>query len=154
MSVSESRQLALLHQNEKLLDELYHQYASAWNLSDAAFWILYVAWVQGDGCTQRDICASWSFTKQTINTALKRLERDGYIRLFPLSDNRKSKQIVFTDYGKRFAKRSIAPLLAAEAASFGQLTEREQGELLRLSQKRTRLLQQEMDKAIASIRNA
>lgn len=151
MSVSESQQLALLNQNDKLLDELYHHYASRWALSDTAFWILYVAWVQGDGCTQRDICASWSYTKQTINTALKNLERQGYIRLIPLPDNRKSKQIRFTESGEQLADRIVTPLLRAEADSFAQLSEQEQRELVRLSQKRTALLKKEMGRAIASI---
>ena len=46
------RQLELLNQNDKILDELYHSYAASVHLSDTAFWILYIAWTQGDGCTQ------------------------------------------------------------------------------------------------------
>ena len=47
------RQLELLNQNDKILDELYHSYAASVHLSDTAFWILYIAWTQGDGCTRR-----------------------------------------------------------------------------------------------------
>ena len=49
------RQLELLNQNDKILDELYHSYASSVHLSETAFWILYIAWTQGDGCTQKEI---------------------------------------------------------------------------------------------------
>ena len=61
------RQLELLNQNDKILDELYHSYAASVHLSDTAFWILYIAWTQGDGCTQKEICDSWSYSRQTIN---------------------------------------------------------------------------------------
>lgn len=146
-----SQQLALLNQNDKLLNDLYHNYAASLNLSDTALWIIYIAWVQGDGCTQKEICEMWSYTKQTINTALKNLEKQGYIKLVPMLENRKSKQILFTDTGKIFAKKIITPLLEAETISFGKLSEKERNDLVFLSQKRTVLFEKEIEKAIIAI---
>ena len=94
-----AQQLALLNQNDKLLNDLYHNYAVSVELSDTALWILYIA-LQGDGCTQSEICEMWSYPKQTVNTSLKNLERQGYITLLPLSGNRKSKQVTLTDHRK------------------------------------------------------
>ena len=146
-----SQQLALLNQNDKLLDELYRHYAAGVNLSATALWILYIAWIQGDGCTQKDICEAWSYTKQTINSALKNLEKQGYIRLVPLPGNRKSKRLLFTDAGRAFAQSVVCPLLAAEEAAFGRLEKEERIALVALSQKRTALLQQEMEKAMTAM---
>lgn len=145
-----SRQLALLNQNDKLLNEIYHNYAAKLNLSDTAFWILYIAWIQGDGCTQKQLCEMWSYSKQTINSALKNLEKQGYIKLLTTTLNRKSKQILFTEDGRRFAQSVISPLLEAEAGSFGLMSAEERDELVRLSQKRTELFQKGICKTLLS----
>lgn len=146
-----SQQLALLNQNDKMLNDLYHNYAVSINLSDTAFWIIYITWTQGDGCTQKELCELWSYSRQTINTALKSLEKKGYIKLVPMLGNRKSKQLFFTDTGKEFAQKIIPPMLEAESVSFGQLSEQERADLTFLSIKRTKLLQKEIAKSIASI---
>lgn len=145
------RQLELLNQNDKILDDMYHNYAAQLNLSYTAFWILYITWVQGDGCTQKDICEFWSFTKQTVNSALKSLEQKDYIRLLPMEENRKSKQILLTDAGRIIASKIIPPLVKAETISFQQLSKEERQALVSLSQKRTALLQNEMEKALSHI---
>ena len=137
------RQLELLNQNDKILDDMYHNYAAQLNLS--------YTWVQGDGCTQKDICEFWSFTKQTVNSALKSLEQKDYIRLLPMEENRKSKQILLTDAGRIIASKIIPPLVKAETISFQQLSKEERQALVSLSQKRTALLQNEMEKALSHI---
>ena len=150
MNTQLSYQLELLNQNDKMLNDLYHNYASSLNLSDTALWIIYIAWIQEDGCTQKDICEIWSYTKQTINTALKNLEKQGYIKLIPMPENRKSKKILFTDTGKIFAQKVITPLLEAETVSFGKLSEKERNDLVFLSQKRTMLFEKEIQKRVYS----
>lgn len=144
------QQLALLNQNDKLLNDLYHNYAVSVNLSDTAFWIMYILWTQGDGCTQKELCELWSYTRQTINTALKNLEKKGYIKLEPVPGNRKSKQILFTRAGKKAAQKMIPPFVKAEFDSFNRLSEQERDELIRLSQKRTEIFQKEITEAIAA----
>ena len=146
MSEQLAKQLTLLNQNDKMLEDLYHNYAARLQLSDTAFWIFYIAWIQGDGCTQKDICEMWSYSKQTINTALKNLEKQGYLRLVYSQGDRKRKQIRFTDAGREFAEKIIAPLLRAEEISFARLSEKERNDLVALSRKRTSLLQQEIEK--------
>ncbi len=145
-----ARQLSLLNQHDKLLNDLYHSYAARWNLSDTAFWILYIAFVQGDGCTQKEICQAWSYTRQTVNTALKSLERRGCITLVPVPGNQKSKAIRFTEAGRQLAQRIIPPLLQAECSSFGQMSGQEREALVALSQKRAALLQQAVTDALAA----
>ena len=151
MNTQLSYQLELLNQNDKMLNDLYHNYAINLNLSDTALWILYIAWIHQDGCTQKDICEMWYYTKQTINTALKNLEKQGYIKLVPMLENRKSKKILFTDSGKIFAKKVITPLLEAETISFSKLSEKERNDLVYLSQKRTMLFEKEIEKTISKI---
>lgn len=150
MDSSLAEQLALLNQNDKLLDDLYHDYATSLHLSDTALWILYIVWIRGEGCTQKDICAMWSYAKQTINSSLKKLEKEGCITLLPLPGNRKSKRVILTEAGKAIAQKAVPPLLEAEAVSLARLDEQERSALVRLSQKRTAFFQKEIEKAIAA----
>ena len=114
------RQLELLNQNDKILDELYHSYAASVHLSDTAFWILYIAWTQGDGCTQKEICDSWSYSRQTINTALKNLERRGILCLKTAEGNRKTKRIYFSPEGKSLCRPGGCSLCEGGAAVPGE----------------------------------
>ena len=69
-----------------------------------------------------------------------------------MEENRKSKQILLTDDGRITASKIIPPLVEAETISFQQLSKEERQALVSLSQKRTELLQIEMEKALAHIR--
>lgn len=144
MSTQLSRQMILLNQTDKMLNDLYHTYAASVHLSDSVLWVLYILWTEGDGLTQKEICDTWYYSRQTINTCLKHLEKEGYICLAPLTENRKSKQILFTKEGRNFAGKIIPPLLEAENASLDQMTPEEQECLIMLSQKRTDLLRTQL----------
>lgn len=143
-----SRQLELLNQNDKILNELYHSYAASVHLSDTAFWILYIAWTQGDGCTQKEICDSWSYSRQTINTALKSLEREGILCLKTSEGNRKNKRIYFSKEGKAFADQVVAPFARAEFLSLERLKKEERELLTSLYEKRTGYFRQELEAAM------
>ena len=146
MSSETDWQRTLLAQCDKDLDEIYHAYASSHSLSDVAIFILYVLWDIGEGCTQSDICDLWSYTRQTVNSALKKLEKDGYIRLMAMAGNKKSKGIVLTRTGKKLAKEVVAPFISAENAAFAAMEEEELALLVKLTQKRVSLLRTELAK--------
>ena len=109
---------ALLDQFDKELDDIYHDYALRHNLSDAALWILYVVHGSDAGITQADICNGWFFSRQTINTALKGLTRQGIIQLDAVPGNRKSKHVTLTPQGQALALQIVVPLKQAENQVF------------------------------------
>lgn len=130
----------LLNQCDKELDEIYHDYAVSHNLSDAALWILYAIYDAKEVVTQANICSSWFFSRQTINTALKGLEQQGIIELVSIPGNRKSKQIRFSSEGQDAAQKILFPLLQAENKVFATLSDEENRVFLELSRKRCTLL--------------
>ena len=136
----------ILTQTDKDLDSLFHIYAQRCGLSDAALFILYVLLDEGEGCTQMDICRLWSYSRQTINSSLKKMEKDGLLRLVPLPGNRKNKGIFFTPGGAALARLHAAPLIAAEDAAYAAMDAEELSLRGSLSRKRNRLLQQELEK--------
>lgn len=138
----------LVNRIDKELDGLFHDYASSHGISDVTLFILYVLCDNGEGCTQSDICGLWSYPRQTVNSSLKKLEKDGYLRLSAVSGNKKNKGIFFTDAGRRLAERIAAPVIAAEDAVFDAMNENELALLISLTQKRNLLLRRELQKRL------
>lgn len=69
-------------------NEIYHGVTRALGLTDCAFWILYTLRESEGEYTQRDLCAVLCEPKQTVNSALKKLEQEGLLELRPMSDKR------------------------------------------------------------------
>lgn len=83
--------LAVFNQLYKEVDEIYHQYAKNHGISDTALWLLYSLYENSGTYTQRDVCADWHYPPQTINSALKSLEKQGVIVLEAVSGNQKTR---------------------------------------------------------------
>lgn len=142
-------QLVWYNRLYKEMDELYHDYAKGHGLSDSAFWMLYSLvermLLKKEGAyTQKELCDDWSFSRQTINSALKSLEKQGIIMLAAIEGNRKNKEIVLTEQGKEIVNRSIIPLMGAERAAFGRLGDSDRDKFLQLTQKHMNLLKEEV----------
>lgn len=137
---------AILNQCDKEVDELYHKYAVRHHISDAALWILYAIYDAKEMITQAEICSSWFFSRQTINTALKGLEQQGVIELVSMPDNRKSKQIKFTLEGNKMVEKILLPLIDAENRIFEVFNEEENKMFVELSRKRCTLLREFLEK--------
>ena len=146
MEVSTIFVLATFNRLHKKMNVLYHDYAKSVGLSDAAFWLLYSLYEHGQPCTQKDLCAAWFYAPQTINSALKGLEEQGFISLELAPKSRKNKQIIFTEAGRTLIEDKIVPLVHAEEQSFERLEEQELNQLLAITQKHIEVLAEEIAK--------
>lgn len=148
MAADAKQQLSILYQCDNELNELYYDYVVSYGygLSETAFWLLYIIWDMGDNCTQSDICDRWSYKRQSINSALKRLEAQGYLRLKAVPGNKKSKYIALTDAGKNLAEKAMIPLVSAEVKSLEEFDEQERDMLIKLTQKRIASIQKNIKK--------
>ncbi len=117
----------------KELDDLYHEAALNTSLSDSAFDILYGIFMLGDGCLQRDICKTSCIPKQTINSSIRKLEKEGWIKLVP--GKGRSMQIFLTDEGQHVMQEKIYPVIKAENKALDALTSEECEQILKLYQK-------------------
>lgn len=140
MEKNYSDPLAAFNQLYKEMDEIYHQYAREHGISDTAFWLLYSLCLSDAPYTQREICLEWHYPPQTLNSALKTLEKQGLIALEPVPGNQKNKLVVLTEQGKAVVHRVIFPVIAAEQQSFRELHEEEKEALLSLTRKYLELL--------------
>lgn len=108
----------------KAFDMLYHSIATRLGISDCAFWILYTIQVTEGVCKQSDICENASMSRQTVNSALKKLEKEGYLTLSKI-DGKMGKAIQLTEFGNRFVEQHILPVMEAEERACASFSEEE-----------------------------
>ena len=124
------RMLAEYNGSTKRLDEVYRQVAKCFTLPECAFWILYTLRIEPRSFTQTDICDFLYSPKQTVNSALKKLERDGYIA-FSAGDDQRSKKISLTEQGKALAVETVDKIINAEATALQQMPQNDREALIR-----------------------
>lgn len=140
------KQLEAFNQIYKELDDLYHDYAKHCGMADSAFWVLCFICERQEPYTQKELCDTWFYSRQTINSTLKALEKQGYLSLVLAPDSRKNKQILLTPAGKEFVREKIYPMMEAERRSFAGMSDAERAGLLALFQKHVTLLGAEIEK--------
>lgn len=122
---------------------VYHTAAFKLNLSDSTLAILYAIRIEGGERSITDICATTGLSKQTVNSALRKLEKDEIIRLKAM-DGRK-KTVGLTDKGIALAEKTADKLIEAENRAIAHWSEEEISEYLRLLQKFLGCLKKEVD---------
>ena len=75
------RAIAAYNSLWKEQNEIYSAAARSFGLSDSAMWILYFLRLNNGTCQQKELASSLSQPKQTTNSAVKQLERGGYVTL-------------------------------------------------------------------------
>lgn len=131
-----SKRLAEYNSIIKEHEDLYRQLARRFGLSECAFWILYSLREANESLTQSELCYALSQPKQTINSALKKMEEYGYIELLSGQDRRR-KQLQLTSKGKLLAQETVDKVITLENQTFDTFTEEEQSLFLQLLHKYT-----------------
>lgn len=98
------------------IDAVYHRAAVGLGLSDSVMQILYTICVHGgeSRCPLQDICLQTGVSKQTINSALRRLEAEGIVYLEQAGPRRKD--VCLTSAGRALADRTAVRIIRAENA--------------------------------------
>ena len=139
--VVSARALDVLYQKT---DKIYYEFARGCGLSETAYWILYSVEVSGGSVAQRVISEEFSYSKQTVNSALKALEAKGLIRLDFAEGSRKAKVVSLTPAGRAFSAERIVPAIEAEDRAFSSLAPEERSEFLRLARAYTEAMDREL----------
>lgn len=125
-------------------EEIYHKAAKSIGISNCAFWIFYMLREEDGKITQSYICDTLYQPKQTVNSALKKLSSEGYIKLTAIAGSR-SKQINFTKKGRKFAEETIDQVIASEQKALSGMDLEEQQAFLSLLRKFTKLLKENIE---------
>lgn len=95
--------------------------------------VLYMLYEKGAPCRVCDICSEGGISKQTVNSALRRLENEGAIYLEP--DEGKRKRVCLTQKGRELTAQTAARIFEAECTVFGGWPDEEYEQYLRLMKK-------------------
>lgn len=106
-------------------NQLYRDVATSFGISKSAFSILYAIYLAGEkGISQRDICVQMCIGKQTVNSSIHKLEREGVVVL-KSGPGRRGLLAHLTLVGLEFAERTVAPMVEAELAALREFDDRE-----------------------------
>lgn len=115
------------------IEAAYHEVSLKLGLSDSAMMILYAICDKGDSCLLRDICYQCGISKQTVNSALRKLEAEGMV--YPEAADAKNKRICLTDQGKRLAGRTARRIIEMENDIFSSWAEEDVENYLKLTER-------------------
>lgn len=115
------------------LDALYHQAALKLGLSDSVLFVLYLVYEKGGRRPLAAICKEANISKQTLNSAVRKLEGERIVYLE--QSGGRAKTLCLTEAGMDYARRTVARLFRAERSVFRDWTPEEIRQYLRLMEK-------------------
>ena len=102
-------------------------------ISDSIQNILYVICENGTSCLQSEISKLTGISRQTINSAIRKLEKEDIVYL--KQGKGRNTIVCLTRKGEKYASKKIKPLLEIENMIWQEWTPEEQREYLRLTEK-------------------
>lgn len=129
-AAAEFKEYCYLHSE---IGAMYHDAALQAGLPDSVMNILFTVSTFGAECTQSNICRLTGIPKQTVNSAVRKLERSGILYLE--EEGRKNKILRLTEAGQALVEEKVMPMMRAEQAIFAAWPEDERQALLRLTRK-------------------
>lgn len=133
MKEKKFERLSQINQLASEIDSLYHQASLKIGLNDSASRILYALYTGGGSCLLSNIYKESGISKQTVNSALRKLEAENLIRLE--HHHGKAKIIYLTDQGREKADQTISRLVRAEINAFESWSEEEIVSYIQLTNK-------------------
>ena len=124
----QSKQLRRFNRLVGETDAVYHELANRLGLSDSAFQILYTL----RACPLRDICAFSGLTKQTVNSALRKLEAEGSVTTE--SSGARHKTVTLTPKGAELAEKTVAKVIEIENEILGSWPAEDLEKYIRLTE--------------------
>ncbi len=125
------RQMKEYNRQVKEYNEIYANSARKLKLSETTLGILYTL-QNNQFCTQKDLCTVLLLPKQSVNSALKKLEREGYLRMTYAENSKKMKKICLTEKGIVLAKNTADRLWKAELDAIGRLSDQDRADFIRI----------------------
>ncbi|MCI8507859.1 MAG: MarR family transcriptional regulator [Lachnospiraceae bacterium] len=133
MTIHISKELKRYNHLINEIDAEYHAMSLKFGMSDSAMIILYTICEKGDSCLLQDICQTAGISKQTINSALRKLEADGILYLEPAGT--KNKRVCLTVKGKQLAEHTALKMIETENDIFSSWSEEDVEKYLTLTER-------------------
>lgn len=124
------------------IDEVYHEVAIRQGFSDSAMAIFYVLSDNNGQCRLPELIKLSGLNKQTVNSALRKLEKEDILYLEPAGG--KSKRVCLTEKGFSTVHNSVDRVLDVENRIYSSWTKEEWELYLHLTQRFLCQIREEM----------
>ena len=125
-------------------DSVYHQASLRLGVSDCVSMILYTLYDLGEECLLSDLYKKSGTSKQTVNSALRKLETEGI--LFLKQHTGRAKKVCLTEKGREYTRQTAGRLFEAEGRAFDTWTTEEINTYLRLMEKYVACLRTQIER--------
>lgn len=115
------------------INAAFHETALKFGLSDSAMGVLYALSMEEGRCQISDICNISCLPKQTVNSALRKLEREGIIGME--SADGKKKIVFLTEKGRILADKTAKRILEIEDEIYARWSDADREKYIDLSRR-------------------
>lgn len=115
------------------IEAVYHEMALKFGQSDSVMNILYTICDYGESCPLQEICRRSGISKQTINSALRKLEREGIV--YSEQAGVKGKKVCLTEKGKELVGDTAVRVIEAENGILASWPEEDVKKYLELTER-------------------
>lgn len=133
MSDVVSKSLKRLNHIISETDALYHEASFRLGISDSVCMILYSICTIGKSCPLNQIVKSTGLSKQTVNSALRRLEKEGIVYLEAVDG--RSKNVCLTEKGMHLASETAGKIIEIENEILDSWSQKDMVRYFELSEK-------------------
>jgi len=130
------------------IDEVYFKNEQNLNLTGSELCLLY-ALDDGEPRSQRQISEEWMISKTTLNTIVKKWERQGLLVQTKIPGTRREMALTLTEKGRRVADLYNEPVYKVETAAVARTVEKYSESFIEAIEYFGRSLQEEFEKQSA-----
>lgn len=124
------------------IDAVYHEIAVKQGISDSTMTILYTLSEHDGSCLLSEIVRVSGISKQTINSALRKLEAEAIIQLEAAGG--KAKRVCLTKKGERFTRETVDKVIDMENRIYASWEAEEWNTYLRLTERYLTQIKEEL----------
>lgn len=124
------------------MDAAYHEATLRCGLTDSVMQTLYTICVEGDSCSLSQIIHNAGMSKQTLNSAIRKMEAEGLVYL--ANETPRRKRVFLTQKGRELANRTAERLIKIENDIFQNWSEEEWKTYFQLTKRFTNELREKI----------
>ena len=126
------KQLAKFNHLMQGIEKFYEEYAKTVGLTYMSLTVLEIIYHAETPCTQKEICDLSHYNKQVVNMIVKSFKKNGYVKFTQVSEDRRNKYVILTEYGKTYADMIMFPLEEMEEKALTVLSVKERAKMLEM----------------------
>lgn len=129
-------------------EQIYHDIAQHYGLSDSVHWILYMLYESENGISQTELCETWHLSKQTVNSAIASMIQKEWVSLENIPGTKNRKNIVLTEKGQHFCAKVIVEMKKIEENAISRIPDEDRETFIAVFRKTNQYMREEYERRI------